>query len=175
MRTSALCAAVLFKDHSSMENAFQQKGSYLFHDKEEVGFDMMPYTVECTKSAIGTKLFWVLAAEGEKSIANYIDETYQNTRLFYQIINKHPDFKCPYTPETNILCFQYTKFGIDNSFQLTLRNEIVTRGNFYITSTELNESRYLRITVMNNLTKETHIQALLDEIIEVAASLKEIV
>ena len=174
MRTSALCAAVLFKDHSSMENAFQQKGSYLFHDKEEVGFDMMPYTVECTKSAIGTKLFWVLAAEGEKGIANYIDETYQNTRLFYEIINKHSDFKCPYTPETNILCFQYTKFGIDNSFQLTLRNEIVARGNFYITSTELNESRYLRITVMNDLTKETHIQALLDEIIEVAASLKEI-
>jgi L-2,4-diaminobutyrate decarboxylase len=172
MRTSSLCAAVLFKEHDSMENAFKQKGSYLFHDKEEVGFDLMPYTIECTKSALGTKLFWVLASEGEKSIANYIDETYHNTRLFYTIINKHPDFNCPYFPETNILCFQYIKFRIDNSFQLALRNEIVSRGNFYITSTELNGSRYLRLTVMNNLTKKSHIQKLLDEIIEVAAYLK---
>lgn len=173
MRTSSLCAAVLFKELDSMENAFKQKGSYLFHDKEEVGFDMMPYTVECTKSAIGTKLFWVLASEGETGIATYIEDTYQNTRLFYKIINDHPDFNCPYFPESNILCFQYTKFGVDNSFQLALRNEIVLRGNFYITSTELNESRYLRITVMNNLTKESHIKALLDEIIAVAGSLKK--
>ena len=172
MRTSALCAAVLFKNHTSMENAFQQKGSYLFHDKDEIGFDLMPYSVECTKSAIGTKLFWVLAAEGEKGIAKYIEETYQNTRLFYKIINKHPHFYCPYSPETNILCFQYTKFGVDNPFQLKLRNEIVSRGNFYITSTELNETRYLRLTVMNNLTKESHIKKLLDEIIEVASYLK---
>ena len=168
LRTSALCAAVLFKDHSAMENAFQQKGSYLFHDKEEVGFDLMPYTVECTKSALGTKLFWVLAAEGEKGIANYIEETYQNTRSFYEIINEHPDFNCPYLPETNILCFQYLKYGIDNSFQLALRNEIVSRGKFYITSTELNESRYLRLTVMNNLTEEIHIKALMNEIIKIA-------
>jgi len=171
LRTSALCAAVLFKDHSAMENAFQQKGSYLFHDKEEVGFDLMPYTVECTKSALGTKLFWALAAEGEKGIANYIDETYQNTRSFYKIINEHPNFECPYFPESNILCFRYTKFGTDNAFQLTLRNRLVERGDYYITSTEFNTIRYLRITVMNNLTEEKHIQGLMDEIVAVAADL----
>lgn len=171
LRTSALCAAVLFKEHSAMENAFQQKGSYLFHDKEEVGFDLMPYTVECTKSALGTKLFWVLAAEGEKGIANYIDETYQNTRSFYEIINEHPDFECPYFPESNILCFRYTKFGTDNAFQLMLRNRLVERGDYYITSTEFNAIRYLRITVMNNLTEKKHIQGLMDEIVAVAADI----
>jgi len=173
MRTSSLCAAVLFKNHEIMERAFQQKGSYLFHDKEEVGFDLMPYAVECTKSALGTKLFWVLAAEGEKGIANYIEKTYQNTRLFYNLFNKHPDFECPYIPESNILCFQYTKFGIDNDFQLQIRNKIVNRGHFYITSTEFNNVRYLRITVMNDLTKTQHIYSLIDEIVEVARHLNQ--
>jgi len=171
LRTSSLCAAVLFKDHKMMEKTFQQKGSYLFHDKEEIGFDTLPYTVECTKAAIGTKLFWVLAAEGEKGITKYIDDTYQNTRDFYQIISQDQDFYCPYIPEANILCFQYTKFGTDNDFQLQIRNEIVRRGNFYITSTEFNNVRYLRLTVMNDLTKESHIKALIKEIVTVADKL----
>ncbi len=168
MRTSSLCAAVLFKDFRMMEGAFQQKGSYLFHDKEEVGFDLLPYAVECTKAALGTKLFWVLAAEGEKGLETFIDSTYQNTRLFYNYIHNHVDFECPYFPESNILCFRYTKYGLNNDFQLLLRNHIVERGNFYITSTEFNNIRYLRITVMNELTKEHHIKELLQEIIEVA-------
>jgi len=171
MRTSSLCAAVLYKDYKTMERTFQQKGSYIFHQKKELGFDTLPYTVECTKAAIGTKLFWVLAAEGEKEIATYIDDTYNNTRQFYQLINQHSDFYCPYIPASNILCFQYTKFGTDNDFQLQIRNELIQRGNFYITSTELNTVRYLRLTVMNNLTKESHINALLSEIIEIAANL----
>jgi len=171
MRTSSLCAAVLYKNYKTMERTFQQKGSYIFHDKEEMGYDTLPYTVECTKAAIGTKLFWVLASEGEKGIATYIDDTYNNTRLFYQIINKHSDFSCPYFPEANILCFQYTKFGTENDFQLAIRNELIQSGNFYITSTELNNIRYLRLTVMNDLTKESHIESLMEEIIEIAANL----
>jgi L-2,4-diaminobutyrate decarboxylase len=171
LRASSLCAAVLFKDRKNMERAFQQKGSYIFHEKEEIGFDTLPYTVECTKAALGTKLFWVLAAEGEKGIANYIDNTYNHTHKFYQLIQQHPDFTCLCEPETNILCFQHTKFRTDNDFQLAIRNELIHRGNFYITSTELNGVRYLRLTIMNNLTKESHIKALLDEIIEVAKSL----
>lgn len=174
MRTSSLCAAVLFKDYQTMERTFQQKGSYIFHDKAALGFDTLPYTVECTKAAIGTKLFWVLAAEGEKGMATYIEDTYSNTRQFYQLINQHPDFYCPYVPEANILCFQYTKFGTDNDFQLQIRNEIVRRGNFYITSTELNNVRYLRLTIMNDLTRESHIKALIEEIIKVAYGIKSL-
>ncbi len=173
MRTSTLAAAVLFKDQQAMERTFQQKGSYLFHDKEEMGFDLMPYTVECTKAALGTKLFWVLAAEGENELAHFIEETYDNAYQFYKIIKQQSDFKCLYKPESNILCFQYTKFGTDNDFQLKLRNEIIRRGNFYITSTELNNKRYLRLTIMNTLTQEKHIKALLNEIIEVAKIIAE--
>ena len=173
MRTSSLCAAVLFKDFRTMEAAFQQKGSYLFHEKEEVGFDLLPYAVECTKAALGTKLFWVLAAEGEKGLETYINNTYKNTRSFYNLINTHQDFECPYLPESNILCFRYTKFGLDNEFQLALRNTIVERGNFYITSTEFNDVRYLRITVMNDLTREEHIMGLIDEIIKVAHGIQD--
>ena len=72
-------------------NQFDRLRSYLFHDKEKPGFELMPYTIECTKSGIGTKLFWVLAAEGEQGIANYIDRQFNVTKEFYKLISEHPE------------------------------------------------------------------------------------
>ena len=172
LRTSTLCAAVLFKDHRRLSTTFQQKGSYLFYEKEPIGYDIISHALECTKAGIGTKLFWVLAAEGEKGLSDYVELVYENTRRFYQIIDQQTDFYCPYAPQSNILCFQYTKFGVDNDFQLKLQNEIVNRGNFYISSAEIRGSRFLRLTVMNPLTTEENIKALINEIIQTASDLK---
>lgn len=170
LRTSTLCAAVLFKDSTNLTATFQQKGSYLFHDKEKPGFDLMPYTIECTKSGIGTKLFWVLAAEGEKGIAEYIDRQYRITKEFHQIISSDLDFECPYFPESNIICFRYKSGPDSNEFQLYLRNEIVKLGDFYITSTEISGVRYLRMTVINALTDKVHIKKLLHSLKHIAIS-----
>ena len=164
LRTSTLAAVVLFRSPQSMINIFQQKGSYLFHEKENLGFDMMPYTVECTKAAIATKLFWVLAAEGEQGLEDFIDHQYQITREFHDFIDGQLDFDCPYYPEANILCFRYNKLDKSNEFQLGIRNELTKDGLFYITSTEVNDIRYLRLTVINPLTQLEHIQHLLQEI-----------
>jgi len=171
LRTSTLCAAVLFKDVKNLTQTFQQKGSYLFHDKEKPGFDLMPYTIECTKSGIGTKLFWVLAAEGEKGMADYINRQYDITKTFYKIISADPDFMCPYYPEANILCFRYKSGPDTNDFQLQLRNELVKQGDFYITSTEVSGIRYLRMTVINALTDTEHIKKLLDRLRTIATEI----
>ena len=172
LRTSTLSAAVLFKNPKHMINAFQQKGSYLFHEKENKGFDLMPYTIECTKAPLATKLFWVLAAEGEKGLVDFIESQYAKTRMFYNIIKNNESFECPYYPEANILCFRYNNGRKSNEYQLALRNSVVETGMFYITSAELSGIRYLRLTVINPLTAEGHIHKLLEHI-EVLA--KEIV
>ena len=168
LRTSTLSAAVLFKNFHNLEGTFQQKGSYLFHEKDHPGFDSLPYALECTKEEIGTKLFWVLAAEGEQGMSDFVEHQYHITRQFYHKINAHPDFYCPYLPQANILCFQYQKYGTSNDLQLALRNEIVKRGNFYITSTEIGGIRHLRLSVMNPLTTLKHIESLMEEIGKVA-------
>lgn len=168
LRTSTLAAAVLFKDTNSMINTFKQKGSYLFHEKENAGFDLMPYTIECTKAALATKLFWVLAAEGEKGMEKYLDHQYSIIQDFYQYFIDHDDYDCPYQPEANILCFRYNKGLESNAFQLALRNEIVKRGDYYITSAEFQEVRYLRFTVINERTSLSDIEELTNHISEIA-------
>ena len=84
--------AVLFSDFTYQAAAFQQKGSYVFHDTEVVGVDSMPYTIECTKSALGTKLFWTFALEGEDKIAEFIDYTFQLAKDFYHLLEEEDDF-----------------------------------------------------------------------------------
>ncbi|MCF6275192.1 MAG: aminotransferase class I/II-fold pyridoxal phosphate-dependent enzyme [Robiginitomaculum sp.] len=164
MRTPALCAAILFKDQKSMAGTFHQDASYIFYGTEDqIGFDVGPYAVECTKSALGAKLFWVLAMEGEKAMGRFVEKQYKDTRAFYELINAQGDFTCPYRPEANILCFKYD--GVDdNEAQLALREKILKRGSFYITTAEINGVRYLRLSVMNPLTSVETIEELLAEI-----------
>ena len=171
LRTTTLCAAALFRKQESLATTFRQKGSYLFHDKEEPGFDLMPYTIECTKAAIGTKLYWVLATQGERAVANYVKQQYDITAQMHALISTESDFACPYLPQANILCFKYTDGPDSNDYQLTLRNEVVKRGKFYITSAEVKGIRYLRMTVINELTTLDDITALLQHIRVIAAEL----
>ena len=163
MRTSALSAAILFKDQKLMAGTFHQDASYIFYGDDQIGFDVGPYAVECTKAALGAKLFWVLAMEGEEGMANFVEKQYADTRKFYDLINAQPDFTCPYKPEANILCFKYD--GVEgNDAQLALREKILERGNFYITTAEVNGVRYLRLSAMNPLTTVETIVGLLEEI-----------
>lgn len=173
LRTSALCAAVLFKDHLDMLNTFRQKGSYLFFEKEDVGIDAIENAIECTKSSLGTKLFWSLAIEGEQAMVDYVESRYDITKTFYDSLQATTDFECPYEPESNILCFKYLPSGTDDSFQLAIRNELVKQGDFYITTTMMNGMRYLRVSVQNPDTSLEHFEKMLTAIREVAVLLRE--
>ena len=164
MRVPALCTAVLFKDFKDQAAAFQQKGSYVFHDREVVGMDSMPYTIECTKSALGTKLFWTFALEGEAKIGAFIDYTFQLAKDFHALLNQEEDFSTPYYPQSNILCFRYEKFGQEDDFQKILRYTIINEKRFYLTSCEMNGQCYLRVVLLNPDTTIEHLKALVEEI-----------
>ena len=167
MRVPALCTAVLFKKYQHQINNFQQKGSYVFHESEVVGMDSMPYTVECTKSALGTKLFWTFALEGADAITEYIEKTFSLAREFYQILETHPDFYCPYAPQSNILCFQFLRpIMLTDEQQTELRYKIIEDGNFYITSCIMNGKRFLRVVLMNPLSDKKSLHELINKIKE---------
>lgn len=172
MRTSSLCAAALFKRPEDLSNAFKQEGSYLFHDKDQPGFDVMPFAVECTKSGLGAKIFWVLAVEGEKGLGDFVQKQHEDTREFHKLISHQPNFACPYVPQSNILCFRYTGINTDDA-QLSIRKELLRRGNFYVTTAEVSGKRYLRLAVMNPLTSVNTISALLEQIEDIASGLDE--
>ncbi len=140
----------------------------MFHSDKVVGMDSMAYTLECTKSALGTKLFWALAIEGEKAIEDFVDYTFNLCINFYNILKRDSDFEIPYKPQSNILCFRFIKFSKNNEFQLKLRYQIINNKYFYITSCEMNKIRYLRVVLLNPSTNITHLKELMLEIKKIA-------
>ena len=164
LQVPALCTAVLFKNQIHQCNNFRQKGSYVFHENEVIGMDSMPYTVECTKSALGTKLFWSFALKGEKAMTQFVENSFKQARDLYQYLNSSQDFYCPYPPQSNILCFQFKPNQLSDQNQLALRYKLIESGTFYITSCEILGKRYLRTVLMNPQTNQEDFQALAETI-----------
>jgi L-2,4-diaminobutyrate decarboxylase len=169
LRTSGLCTAVLFREAHALDRAFQQKASYLFYGDEKPGVDLIERTIECTKTALGLKVFLNLAWRGEKGLARYVEDRYELTRRLHKQIESRPDFECPYTPESNILCFRYRD---DDELQVAIRDRLLEEGRFHISSTEIHGSRYLRLTVISPQTNEATIDGLLDAIERIAVNIR---
>jgi L-2,4-diaminobutyrate decarboxylase len=161
MRVTAFCTALLVRDARNLDNAFTQEASYLFHPKEKPGFDFLHRTIECTKPVLGLKFFMVLAAMGETGLGAYIERQFDLTKEAYNYLQSLDDFTCLVKPQSNIICFQVK--GIDDG-HLVLRDRLLARGNFYVSTASLNGQRYLRLTLTNPATDMDVIKGLVHEI-----------
>ncbi len=168
MRTPTVCAALLLKDHRDLDAAFKQEASYLFHDKEQPGFDFIHRTVECTKAGLGLKFFFVLAALGEKGIADYIDRQYDLAGKAYDYLEHLDGFTCPVRPQSNILCFRVQG---DDELQIRIRDRLNEQGQFYLSTTSFMGTRYLRVSLMNPSTGMQDIQDLAERILRLRKDL----
>jgi L-2,4-diaminobutyrate decarboxylase len=168
MRTPTLCAALLVRDHRTIDHAFQQEASYLFHEKEQPGFDFMHRTVECTKAGLGLKLFMVLAALGEQGLAEHIERQMELAVEAFEYIHPLTEFECPIRPQSNILCFRIE--GSDH-LQLLIRNRLIADREFYISTTSFKGIRFLRLALMNPNTKLGHIKKLIQRVKEIRDSI----
>jgi L-2,4-diaminobutyrate decarboxylase len=162
MRVTAFCTALLVRDAQTLDQAFAQDASYLFHEKKQPGFDFLHRTIECTKPVLGLKFFMVLAAMGERGMAEYIERLFELTSQVYRFFQSLEDIDCPVEPQSNILCFSI--LGLDDQGHLAVRDALLSRGNYYISTASLNHKRYLRLTLTNPATSMQDIQGLIDEI-----------
>ena len=167
LRTPTVCAALLVKDALALDQTFQSKAEYLFHEKKNPGFDFLGQGMECTKAGLGLKFFMTLAALGEKNIDAYIDAVFGLAAEAFDYISAQPDFEVPVKPESNILCFRLK--AADNETQIRIRDRLIEEGSFYLSSTELGGVRYLRIVIMNPETTMDHIKDLISTIRRPAA------
>lgn len=172
MRTPGLCAAVLFRDHTHLDRAFTQEASYLFHDKEQVGFDAITRTIECTKAGIGLRFFMGLASEGENGLAAYVDGRYDLAREAATLIEGHPDFELAVSPDANIVCFRLRTRS--DAQHLELRKTLLASGESYITTTAFAGRRWLRFTFMNPASTIKDVARTLDLLIQAATELRDV-
>ena len=73
---------------------------------------------------------------------------------------------CPHAPESNIVCFRYAPPGVADldALQAAIRKRLLADGSFYIVQTQLAAGLHLRTTIINPLTAERHLGALIDAV-----------
>ena len=166
LQTSALCAAVLFRDGRHLTGAFQQDAVYVTEGEREIGHDFIPHQFECTKAPLGLKLVLTLALAGESGLSENIGELWKNTRVFHELIASRSGFETLCEPESNILCF---RCGDDSALQTRIRKRIMDEGDFLLSQADVGGRRWLRMVVMNPLTDEITVGRLLNRIESIAA------
>jgi L-2,4-diaminobutyrate decarboxylase len=164
---STLCAAVLVRDHADLDHAFREEASYLFHEKDQPGFDFIHRTVECTKAALGLKAFFALAWQGEQAIAATIERQTDLAGTAAAILRAEPGIAVAVEPESNIVCFRVD--GPDD-LQIALRRRLTETGDFYVSTTEALGRRWLRLALMNPATEPRDIEGLVAELRELGSA-----
>jgi L-2,4-diaminobutyrate decarboxylase len=129
------------------------------------GVDLIHRTVECTKAALGLRMFAVLAALGERGVADYIDRQFELTRESYELLCGMPGLECPAEPQSNILCFRVT--GGDEE-QLRVRDRLLAEGDFHLSTAVVGGRRYLRVVMTNPATTLDDIRRLAARVLEIA-------
>ncbi len=176
----ALSTYLLYKNKKNSWEAFSQDAPYLFDPQDPQGlaeFDGGLRTFECTKGALSLGLWGVWSLYGKDFLASLIDRSMETTQLFYRLLNESPDFETAHEPQCNILCFRYLPEADLKSketlsqVQIKLRNQLLQEGEGYITGTKIEGEYYLRVTVINPLTQEEHLKALMEKIRRIAQDL----
>lgn len=168
----ALVTAVLFRDPKSGAAAFAQQAGYLFDDDADDGWtDVGRRTVECTKKMLGLKVWACLRAYGVGFFRDHLRACCDKTLLLARLISEHPELELLTPPEANILCFRVR--GLDGGQNAAIRKAIVDDGAFYCVQVHLHarglakerSGLWLRTTILNPRTTETHLRAFVDEVI----------
>lgn len=171
LRVSGLCAALLVRDADALERAFRQRASYLFYEDhgDAPGPDVITRTVECTKAALGTKLFLELAARGERGLGDDVAARFAAARDAWELLRERPGFTVPYAPETNIVCFRVPG---DDAHQVAVREALMADGDVHLSSAEVGGRRHLRMVVTAPATTRATLVDTIGRIAQVSERLR---
>lgn len=175
MAIPSLITAVIYKNRAESYAVFSQEASYLL-EQNSIETDTCNRTIECTKPSMALKLYLSLTIHGEEFFTDYIDYTHDLAKEFAQLIKSQNDFELAVEPESNIVCFRYLQKELNtvqlNQLQKDIRERIIKSGEFYLVKTDLRGQVYLRVSLMNPLTKIEHLEELLGLVREYAEFFK---
>jgi len=169
----ALTTALLFKDENHSYETFSQKADYLLElSGEKDWYNLAKRTFECTKHMMSIHWYAIIKHYGISIFDDFVTTLYDLGKLFAGLIVDDNSFEIAIQPISNIVCFRYVQANLGDKtldqINGSIRQELLEEGEFYILQTKLNNITFLRTTIMNPFTTETHFKELLSKIKELA-------
>jgi len=169
MMMPTITTALIFKDGEHSHATFSQKADYLLIDTdEEDWYNGGKRTFECTKSMMSLHWYILLKIYGERVFEENINKLYDLAKEFATMLKGDNDFDLAVEPMSNMLCFRYVNDNLSlnelNSLNQSIRQQLLEEGEFYLVQTKLRGVHYLRTTLMNPFTTQTHLELLIQKI-----------
>jgi glutamate/tyrosine decarboxylase-like PLP-dependent enzyme len=168
---------VLVREERDIDAAFSQRAPYLFHAAEgERVWDQGTRSFLCSHRADVFKMWVALQRYGADGLGALYDHLCERACSMWHEIGGRADFEAMHEPESNILCFRYVGDRSRNDEALDqlnreLRERYNRSGEGWITATNLDGRRVLRVTIMNPRTTADDLRAVLDGLTRIARTL----
>ena len=168
---------VLVREERDLDATFSQRAPYLFHAGEgERVWDQGTRSFLCSHRADVFKMWVALQRYGAEGLGALYDHLCEQARTMWREIGQRSDFEAMHEPESNILCFRYVGNRSRNDEALDqlnreLRERYNKSGEGWITATNLDGRRVLRVTIMNPRTMADDLLAVLDGLARIARTL----
>lgn len=169
MMTPALVTAVLYRRGADSFRTFQQKAQYLWADATaQDWFNSGKRVFECTKLMMSARVYTLLRTYGEGIFTENVETLYGLARRLARQIRNRPGLELAVEPESNIVCFRGVRAGYSaeqaDALTTRIRKQLLEEGQFYVVQTTLRGQVWLRVSLMNPLTTDEHLTALLDAV-----------
>jgi aromatic-L-amino-acid/L-tryptophan decarboxylase len=169
------CGCLLYRDVGSAQSTFTYTGSYakqLSSDPVE-GFAFFEESIELSRRFRALKLWLSLRYHGLHSFRAAIQQNLDHAKRLAAAIEDSALLELLGPVELSAVCFRHllNKDASEEArdrFNLALLKRIVARGRVYLSNAELKGKFCLRACIVNHLTKEADIDAVVREVLEVA-------
>lgn len=172
----AISTALLYNAKNHTLNEFSPSAAYLWQNQlSEEWYNSAKHTLECTKPITILHTYAIMKQYGDELYQQHIDYLYDLGHTFADMVLRRSDLELALYPSSNIVCFRYCSNTHSNDelnkINKQILKQITNDGTFYIVSTTINDTFYLRVSLMNPLTTQKDILWLLDEIEETGTGL----
>lgn len=169
------CGCLLYRDVGSAQSTFTYTGNYakqLSSDPVE-GFAFFEESIELSRRFRALKVWLSLRYHGLNAFRAAIQQDLDHAQRLAAAIEDSASLELLAPVELSAVCFRHllnkdASEETRNRFNLALLKRIVARGKVYLSNAELKGKFCLRACIVNHRTKETDIDAVVREVLEVA-------
>jgi aromatic-L-amino-acid decarboxylase len=173
------CGCLLYRDLALARKTFMYTGTYakqLSSDPIE-GFAFFEESIELSRRCRGLKLWLSLRYHGLDGFRAAIQRDLDHAQRLARTIDETPGLERLAPVELSAVCFRHLldQDASDrkrNDFNLALLKRILRRGKVYLSNAELKGKFCLRACIVNHLTKDSDIDAVVPEVLEAARGIR---
>jgi aromatic-L-amino-acid decarboxylase len=160
--------ALVVKRRDDLRETFHRTPEYYRHPADEP-LNWFEYTIEGTRRFRGLKLWMSWKHLGTEGFARLIEHNVSLAAYLAARCRQSPDLEvAPAEPELSVVCFRHLPEGLPadrlDAYTDALQQALEASEVAWVSTTRLRDSTYLRAGVVNYLSTEAEIDAMLEEL-----------